>query len=127
MPGHGESPLLRLGRLVFLFVLVGVLLLASKDTKNLLQGVLFLLVGLRGGIRRLALSGGARRPVWVVLCSRLAVPTRLGVLRVFRIAPAAKDVREKRACRREDSAVTAVQFAERGGPGPRHIDFRPSC
>src|SRR4029077_4385562 len=72
--------------------LVGVLLLISKDTKYLLQGVLFFL-GFGVGVSR-ALPRRVRRPVRIVNRHRLPI----GIcLCCFRLAP--KDMREERSRR----------------------------
>src|SRR5713226_3311278 len=56
-------------RCVVRFGLVGVLLLTSKDTKNLLQGILFLFLFLvlgLNGFRRLPLAGGVWRTIRII-------------------------------------------------------------
>src|SRR5258708_11418454 len=71
---HGESPLLiRLSlvrlRCIVRLRLVGVLLLTSKDTKNLLQRIGFLFIFLVLGLNRfgrLPLAGSIGRPIRIV-------------------------------------------------------------
>src|SRR5580698_5971740 len=98
------------------------LLLASKDTKNLLQRVLFIFSGLavlvpRG---RSALTSCIGGPVGVV-GDGIAVHVDES-LRHLGLA-AAEDVREEGTGRRDDAVAAAVNFAELRGSGAEDVDL----
>src|SRR5258708_3093083 len=101
-------------RCVVRFGLVGVLLLTHKDTKNLLQGILFLFLFLILGffgfgcwLRWLALSRGIRRAIRIVR-GRFSVGIR--VFRRLLGLAAAENVRQPRTRRAED-VVAPINFA----------------
>src|SRR6267142_6412539 len=107
-------PALFLLRCVVQFGLVGVLLLTPKDTKNLLQGILFLffflilgLFGFRRRLRWLALSCGIGRTIRIVR-GRFSIGIR--VLRRLLGLASTENVRQPRARRAED-VVAPVNFA----------------
>src|SRR5258705_13751443 len=92
-------------RCVVRFGLVGVLLLTPKDTKNLLQGILFIFLFLILGffgfgcwLRWLALSRGIRRTIRIVR-GRFSVGIRV-LGRLLGLA-STENVRQPRTCRAE--------------------------
>src|SRR5579859_3094268 len=116
--------LLRLRLIGLRLGLVGFLLLASKDTKNFLQWVLFLFAGLGAGVRgrRRALPGRVGRPVSIVSGCGLSLRVRL---RRFRLIPAKNMGQPRAGC--GNGAAPAVQLAKLRRGRPRNINFLPRC
>src|SRR5712671_3027227 len=108
------------------FGLVGVLLLTSKDTKNLLQGILFLFLFLvlsffrfGGLLRGLALSSGIGRAIRIV---RDRFSVRISVLGRLLGLASAENVRQPRACRAED-VVAPMNLAILRGSRSGDVDL----
>src|ERR1700741_842363 len=128
------SLLFRLGliRAVGLW-LVGVLLLTPKDTKNLLQWVLFLVLfflvlGVLHLYGRLALSSGIRRTIRIIGHVGIGVWHGLPVcirLRLLGLS-AAEYVRKPRT-RSRKNIVRTMNLAVLSGSRPGNEHFQPGC